>query len=399
MSRTRVLAAAVAVALAGFVAPSPSYAADPPVTVPNNAWITITGHGYGHGHGMSQYGAEGAAQQGLTAQKIVDFYYPGTTAAQLTGYVSVRITADSDDNTIVLPRTGLQARDLATGEAWTLPANGATRWRLSVGSAGASRISYRAAGAWHSFQALTGDGAFTAMGRPITLVTPGNVKVRYRGALRSLRPSAGSTQRDTVNVLLLDQYLKGVVPREMPASWHPAAVQAQAIAARTYAAYEMAHPLTEAYQICDTTSCQVYGGYDSENDLSNAAVKTTAGMIQTYDGEPAFTQFSSSSGGWTSAGSVPYLTAEDDPWDDWAGNAMHTWTVKIDATKIERTWPKIGNLKAIDVLSRDGHGEWGGRIRNLMLHGGKADVTVSGDDFRYLLGLRSPWLRFQATAK
>ncbi|UUZ58056.1 hypothetical protein [Nocardioides sp. B-3] len=43
------------------------------------ATITITGHGYGHGKGLSQYGAEGAAQQGLTWRQIIDFYYPGTT--------------------------------------------------------------------------------------------------------------------------------------------------------------------------------------------------------------------------------------------------------------------------------------------------------------------------------
>ena len=96
----------------------------------------------------------------------------------------------------------------------------------------------------------------------------------------------------------------------MPASWSPAAVQAQAIAARTYAAYERAHPLTDTYQICDTTSCQVYGGYSSEHPDSNAAIAATAGKIQTYGGDPAFTQFSSSSGGWTSAGSVPYLRRE-----------------------------------------------------------------------------------------
>jgi SpoIID/LytB domain protein len=236
------------------------------------------------------------------------------------------------------------------------------------------------------------------MGRPITLVTPDG-QVGYRGALRSLRPTPTSHNRDTVNVLMLDQYLKGVVPREMPASWSPAAVQAQAIAARTYAAYERAHPLTGTYQICDTTSCQVYGGYSSENPDSNAAVVATAGKIQLYDGDPAFTQFSASSGGWTSAGSASYLVAEADPYDGWSGNSVHTWSVRIDAQKLERTWPRIGNLKAIRVISRDGNGDWGGRIKTLVLDGGQADVTVSGDDFRSRLGLRSQWLRFTAKAK
>ncbi len=366
--------------------------------VPKSAWVDITGHGYGHGHGMSQYGAQGAAKQGLTAQQIIDFYYPGTEPGSRTGYVSVLITADGDNNTVVLPRTGLQARDLQSGGAWLLPANGATRWKLSVGPGAVSQVSYLRAGSWHRWKVLKGDGAFTAKGRPITLVTPSGW-VKYRGALRSLRPSAGSRQRDTVNVLLLDNYLKGVVPREMPASWEPAAVQAQAIAARTYAAYEMAHPLSSAYQICDTTSCQVYGGWSSEHPDANAAVNATAGMIQTAGGAPAFTQFAASSGGWTSAGSVDYLVAQADPYDGWSGNPVHTWTVRLDATRIERTWPKIGNLKAIRVTSRDGHGQWGGRIRALVLDGGKADVTITGDDFRSRLGLRSQWLSFAALAK
>lgn len=396
MSRSRVAAVAVALVAGGLAAPSPSYAAEPGVDVPGNAWVTIQGHGYGHGHGLSQYGAEGAARQGLTAQQIIDFYYPGTAAATVTGTVSVKITADTDNNTVVLPRSGLQLSDLASGATWTLPANGAKRWRLSAGAGASSRVSYLT-GTWHRWRTLAGDGAFRAGGKPVTLVTPAG-QVRYRGALRSVRPAPGS-KRDTVNVLHLDNYLRGVVPREMPASWSPAAVQAQAIAARTYAAYERAHPLSNTYQICDTPSCQVYGGYSAEHPDANAAIRATTGRIQTYAGEPAFTQFSASSGGWTSAGSVAYLSAKKDPYDGWSGNAVHTWSLKLDASRIERLWPRIGNLRAIRVVSRDGHGEWGGRIRTLVLDGGRADVTISGDDFRSRLGLRSTWLSFKAARK
>ncbi len=99
--------------------------------------------------------------------------------------------------------------------------------------------------------------------------------------------------------------MKGVVPREVPATWRPEAVEAQAVAARTYASYERAHPLTSRYQICDTTSCQVYGGVTSEHPAaSNRAVDETRGEIRVYQGEPAFTQFSSSNGGWASEGSM-----------------------------------------------------------------------------------------------
>ncbi len=399
MPRSRVLAAAIgsSLVLCGLSAASPSYAAETTVTVPGQAWVIVTGRGYGHGHGMSQYGAEGAARQGLSAQQIINFYYPGTSKGTLTDRVSVHLTADTDNDTVVLPRPGLRVRDLATKETWTLPDNGARRWRLSVGPGGNSKVGYLTDG-WQPWRTLEGDGAFTAGGPPITLVTAAG-QVAYRGALRSLRPSSSSTQRDTVNVLRIDQYLKGVVPREIPATWSPAAVRAQAIAARTYAAYERANPLTSTYQICDTTSCQVYGGYSAEHPDSNDAILATAGRIQLADGEPAFTQFASSSGGWTSAGSVPYLVAQEDPYDDWSGNPVHTWTQKIDATTIERTWPRLGNLRAIRVTSRDGNGQWGGRIATLVLDGGKANVTVSGDTFRSELGLRSTWLSFTAKAK
>ena len=398
MRSLTVTAAAVSLGLGLLAAPGPlaHAAADPTVTVPDQATITLTGHGWGHGHGMSQYGAEGAARQGETAAEIVDFYYPGTTLSDLAGHVKVLITADADNDTVVLARSGLNVRDLKTKEKWRLPDNGATRWRLSVSPGGVSVVSYLT-DTWRRFLALTGDGEFTAWGQPITLVTPSG-SVAYRGALRSLRPSSTSTARNTVNVLRIDNYVKGVIPREMPASWSPAAVQAQAIAARTYASYEMQHPLSSTYQICDTTSCQVYGGYTAEDDRANAAVDATAGKILTYDGEPAFTQFSSSNGGWSAAGSVPYLAAEQDPYDGWAGNPNHDWTVQIDASVFERRFPRLGNLKAI-TISRDAAYDEGGRARQVVLDGSRADVTVSGDTFRSVMGLKSNWFKLSAASK
>ena len=57
--------------------------------------VVLSGHGFGHGHGMSQYGAQGAAKQGLTYKQIIDFYYPSTTWSQVTGKVRVLISADT----------------------------------------------------------------------------------------------------------------------------------------------------------------------------------------------------------------------------------------------------------------------------------------------------------------
>ena len=219
---------------------------------------------------------------------------------------------------------------------------------------------------------LKAAGQFTSRSHVLTLLVPSGSDVtakRYRGTLRSVPPYAGASVRDTVNVLPMDSYVRGVVPYEMPASWDAAALRSQAVAARTYAAWLRAQNPRRYYQICDTTSCQVYGGVAAEQTSSNDAVTATAGKILTYQGKPAFTQFSSSSGGWTSKGSVPYLPAKKDPYDNIAMNANHSWKVVVSARSLERSHPEIGTLRDLRVTSREGHGEWGGRVLQIVLHG------------------------------
>ena len=376
--------------------PATAVGVDQTYPMPATGTVTVNGHGFGHGHGMSQYGAEGAARQGKTWREIVQFYYPGTAWGSVSGRVKVLISADTSRDVVVGPRSGLEVRDTATGQRWTLPRNGATRWRLDVASNGRSVVDYYE-GSWRRWKVLSGDGTFFANGAPITLYYGGTSK-QYRGFLRAARPSAGSMDRDTVNSVLVEHYLKGVVPLEMPATWRPDAVRAQSVAARTYATYEMAHPRANHYQICDTTSCQVYGGYSAEHAASNAAIAATAGAILTWQGSAAFTQFGSSSGGWTSANQFPYLPAQADPYDGWSGNPVHDWSVKVDVAKIERLWPGVGNLRSIKVSARDGNGQWQGRVWQMTLVGtksGKAtSVAVTGDTFRAKLGLRSTWFSF-----
>lgn len=356
-------------------------------TVPRNATITFVGHGYGHGHGMSQYGAEGAARQGLDHRRIMNFYYPRTQWGRVGGGIRVLIKADTTPDVVVLAQSGLVVRDLARRVTVRLPDNGATRWRLIA--KGARTVVQYHDGRWRWFRRFNGEAQFGAGRSPLTLVTPSGHR-RYRGVLRSAAAEAGSAERRTVNRLPFEAYLRGVVPLEMPALWSPEAVQSQAVAARTYAAYERERPVRH-YDICDTTSCQVYGGYDAEHSASDAAIKATRGQILTYGGRAAFTQFSASSGGWTSAGSMPYLVAKQDPYDDWAGNPVHDWRATFSDERIERAYPAIGNLRRIVVNRRNGHGEWGGRVLSLTFVGGKGRRTVSGDDVRWTFGLRSNW--------
>lgn len=382
-------------------------AASTAYTMPSTGKVTIAGHGYGHGHGMSQYGAQGAAtgnwgtrgKTPLTWQQILAFYYPGTTRTVYARSIRVKISADTSADVVVAPRTGLAVAVNATNEIRRVPVNGATRWRLLVAAGNQTGVDYLLNGTWTRWWTFAGDGAFGASGQPMQLFY-GSTSRQYRGRLSAIRPTATSTDRDTINILSLEDYLRGVVPSEMPSSWHVNAVSAQAVAARTYAAYELQSPVASYYDICDTTQCQVYGGYDREAEGSNAAVDATRGVILSYNGAPAFTQFSSSSGGWTSAGSVPYLPAKSDPYDDvrypdgTSANAGHTWTISVDVATIEKA-AGIADLASITVLSRDGNGEWGGRVSKMRLTGaGGKVVDVYGDTFRGWLGLKSRWFTF-----
>ncbi|QNN53682.1 SpoIID/LytB domain-containing protein [Nocardioides mesophilus] len=406
MPARRPVAALTALALLGGAlaavvtsVPAGAVTTDQTYWVPVDKQITVRGHGFGHGHGMSQYGAYGAARQGLTYREILDFYYPGTTWGTVSGQVRVLISADTSSDLVVSPAAGLTLRDLGSGTTYPVPTlDGVKRWRLNVAN-GRTVVGYLTS-RWHRWQpggrsVLAGDGEFTARA-PLTLWTPAGART-YRGALRAASPTAGFADRDTVNVLSMDSYLKGVIPYEMPASWSAEAVRAQAVAARTYASWSRAQAPNRYYQICDTTSCQVYGGVGGEDSRSNAAVEATARQILTYGGGPAFTQFSASSGGWTSAGSVPYLPAKADPYDGHDANGVHDWSVTVDAGRLERTYPAIGTLERIRVTSRDGNGDWRGRVWSMVLDGSKADRTISGDTFRWVYGLRSSWFTIDPT--
>jgi stage II sporulation protein D len=362
------------------------------ISIPDHATLKIAGHGFGHGHGLSQYGAEGAARQGLSARRIVRFYYPHTQAGTSGGNVRVWLSADTDHDTTVLARPGLLVRDLAGGAARQVPTTGeagkATRWRLS-GRGTATRVSYRT-DTWHTWRTLKGNGEFRSTGKPLRLVVAGHA-MGYRGTLQSLAPVKGHPGRITVNKVSLEAYVRGVVAREMPASWHQAALRAQAIAARTYAAWEARHPSRPRWNVCDTTACQVYGGKSAEQPSTNRAVARTAKKVRLFHGQPAFTQFSASNGGWMADGGQAYLVAKQDPYDGWSGNLVHTWSTAVTSKAIEKAWPKLGNLTSVTVTGRDGDGQWGGRVETMTLHGSASDVDVTGDAFRGALGLRSTW--------
>lgn len=389
--RSIVATALAALPVTVLVAPAATASAEPAAARTVSS-VTIEGRAFGHGIGMSQYGARNRAADGQSWQQILSFYYRGTSLGKASGSIRVRIEADTSADVVVAARSGLRVRSLGDKHTWALPErrSGARidRWRITPSAGGArSRISYRT-GSWHTWKSPRGDAEFSARGKPVTLLTPSG-RTAYRGALRSASAHPG---RDTVNVLPLDAYVRGVVAKESFPSWPAAALRAQAVAARSYAAYERAHaPSGRAYDLCDTTSCQVYGGVPAEVGTTDAAVRATSRRVLRHGGGPALTMFSSSNGGWTARGNLPYLQARRDRFDH--GDPNDPWRVRFTASEITRHWAGLGRLESVRVVERDGHGSYGGRAVQVRVTGSSSSVTVSGATLMSYLGLRSTMFR------
>jgi stage II sporulation protein D len=124
----------------------------------------------------------------------------------------------------------------------------------------------------------------------------------YRGRIEVFTNTRGALT--VVNVLGLEDYVKGVVPNELSAGGYPLieAHKAQAIAARTYALRNRGQFKSQGYDLLPTTRSQVYRGFASENSLSTRAVDETRGLIATYNGEPINAFYTSTCGGRTEDG-------------------------------------------------------------------------------------------------
>jgi SpoIID/LytB domain protein len=405
--RARMLAGSLALFAGMLVPPTPAVAAitvDQVFPVPANGVFDVVGHGWGHGIGLNQWGADGAAQQGKTADQILAAYFPGTVDKTVANSdIRVWLT-EADTNELVVPTASkLEVQDLATRHVYALPTHtGLERWRITVAS-GREQVSWWDGSAWH----LQAFGTATSFKGPVQfqgpatigLFLPDGTERLYRGDLRGVASS--SSTLSTVNVLPMDDYLYGVVPREVPGSWPAAALQAQAVAARSYALYDATHqPAGSAWDICDNGYCQEYAGYAVvsggqttvlEEPSTNAAVNVTAGEIRAYGGAPILAMYSASNGGYEVAGGEPYLPARPDPWDQIA-SPVHTWTARISAAQLQAAFPAVGRLLRVVVTERDGNGEWGGRVLAVTLQGVDAtghatSVATTGEG----VYLANPW--------
>ncbi len=354
---------------------------------PDDGVYEIIGGGFGHRIGMSQYGADGAGRAGLSHREILDFYYPGTRL-ETRDYSTIRvgITVDNDGVMQVDHRPGLKVSSGTGGTAYTLP-SGRDQWRVrSTGSGSSSCV-------------LEGkrDGQWTAtwprgMSKacPVTFssadegtvdvyLPSGDLRV-YRGTISATYTSSGTVR--TVNTVDMQRYLWSVVSSEMPTMFHTQALRTQAVAARTYAA--RGSQGTSYYDTCDTTYCQVYQGQGNRNSSGSitskeysgnrAAVDATDGQVLSYGFSSgralATTMYSSSNGGWTAQGASAhgYLKARRDPYDKVAGNSRNRWSAQLPISSLEKRYG-IDRVERVQILDRDGDGEWGGAVLTARVEG------------------------------
>jgi stage II sporulation protein D len=270
----------------------------------------IRGGGDGHGIGMSQYGAYGYALHGEDYRFILAHYYQGTELGTTDPNRIVRVLiADGTARLSGATAAGGRPLDPATTYAVTVLASGS----LSLQTTGGRRI-----GSFPAPLTVTGAAALNVPGLGA-----------YRGSLQ-FRPD-GNGGVETVNALGLDDYVRGVISAEMPSSWAPAALQAQAVAARTYAITTTVG--AAGYDLYPDTRSQMYRGVSAETAPTDAAVAATRGQIVTYDGQPAVTYFFASSGGytenienvWAGATPEPWLRGVPDPYDGAGGDPYHSW--------------------------------------------------------------------------
>jgi SpoIID/LytB domain protein len=211
------------------------------------------------------------------------------------------------------------------------------------------------------------------------------LKHRYRGSIQ-IDVTAGKLR--AINMVGLEQYLYGVVPSEMPFDWHPEALKAQAVVARSYA---LATRRTGAFDLYPDTRSQVYLGIEHEKPSTNAAVNATAGQVVLYEGEVAKTYFFSTSGGRTASAEdvwgapVPYLISVADPYDSISPH--HDWgPLVFTGAKLAKVLKMQGRVVDLQPELNSS-----GRIKVLNVVGTKGTLAVPGADLRRRMGLRSTW--------
>ncbi len=386
--------------------------------------VSFSGSGNGHGVGMSQYGARGRAEQGQNATQIVQSYYQGTAVGPwATDSVRVRVMVDED----YLP----PAADGSFPSSNKLPANiwgWDGQWAIE-GVTGplepGTRMTLLTNPDRSGFQVQLFDPAGNHM---LSFAFPGAMKIIalnhqtriqvYHKFTRSVPGSNGTrfydTYRgdiwirqnaegylDTVNEVNLEDYLRGVLPAEMPSHWPFEALVAQALAARTYALTSL-NPANPWWDMDDTTFYQVYEGANREDGTTNAAIDATRNQVITHGGQPIRAYYFSSSGGFTEnvedvfSENLPYLRGFRDV--DASGRAFDadapdaTWSTAQFPMRVledmlnQKNSTRIGALHSIDLSDRSPSS----RLRTVVVAGSENIRRLSAGLFQAIFNKRTP---------
>ncbi|MFN2627014.1 MAG: SpoIID/LytB domain-containing protein [Gaiellaceae bacterium] len=331
--------------------------------------FVVTGHGWGHGVGLSQYGAYGYARHGWTYDQIVLHYYPGTSLGPAPLSRVRVLLADARPKLSVSSASDFKVRD-GSGRVTPLPAGPYSfgpRLKLKIGAAAPAALQ-------PPLTFLAGAAPFELGGRS------------YRG---SLLVDVVDGKLRAIDEVGLEQYLYGVVPSEMPSSWAPEALKAQAVVARSYAL--ATRRIAAPFDLYADTRSQVYLGIEHERPSTNAAVGATAGEVVLYGGQVARTYFYSTSGGRTANGAdvwgtaTPYLVSVPDPYD--AISPYHDWgPVVFTGAKLAKTFHVPGQVTDVRTLLNAS-----GRVTTVSLLGTPSEDDLPAARVRAALKLRSTW--------
>jgi len=329
---------------------------------------TLLGHGHGHGRGLGQWGAYGYAKQGWSADKILRHYYGNTTAGKASN-PEITVSLSEKNSVSVRAEAGAKVagQTVAPGQAVTLSGGTAT---ITAGCGGAVVKTVQAA-----FVDPINAGTNRPANELLTFCSGGD---KYRGSL-------GLNGDGVVNKLHVDDYVKGVIPKESMPGWADSggleALKAQAVAARSY----VLAGLASGRKIDNTQQSQMYHGASGEDPRTNRAADATAGQVRMLNGKPALTEFSASTGGYTAGGIFPAVV---DAGDSISPN--HSWTQTLSASQIGSAFG-VGALRSFEVIEANGLGEGSGRVVKVRAVGSGGTAEATGDQARTKLGLKSDW--------
>jgi stage II sporulation protein D len=353
-----------------------------PVAAQAATRVVVRGAGFGHGVGLSQYGSYGYAQHGYDYRRILSSYYTGTDLGRASG-APVRVLMQWRD-----PYVRVRGAKRIGGKR-TSPR------RMYIARASGSTVVVRNTRG-RLLGRFSGGARATGRGSPIRLMGPainGVTSGLYRGAVDMLPDGGGVT---AINRIKLEDYLKGVVPGEMPTSWDMEALKAQAVVARTYAL--ATRKRGGAYDLYPDTRSQVYRGAVAEVSRSNAAIRATRGEVVEYNGQIAITYYFSTSGGETEnvenafLGGIPkgWLVGVKDPFD--SISPKHRWRLRFSKASFQRRLGGYvrGRYRKIKVLERG----VSPRVVRARVYGTRGTTTITGPTLRARLGTDDTWLYF-----